>query len=110
MGTTQLFGDPDRRPPEDPFPGRHDAHTTRLANAEQARRIAASQRLAGSHDESARTRTFLTEEFDPVVRRDAVGRLVVDWNQAGAQPHDSAGRFTSWPEARQPSSAQPNSV
>ena len=79
--------------PEDPLPGRHDAHAARLANAEQARRIAASQRLAGSHDESARSRTFLTEEFDSIVRRDAVGRLVVDWSRAGPQPHDSAGRF-----------------
>jgi hypothetical protein len=96
MAKEQHFGDVDRPKwgAEDPFAGqRPDPHGDRLAQARLAREIAKSQALSGTHQVDARTRTFdPPEDLRSSIRRDAAGRLVIDWAKA-SDVRDEGGRF-----------------
>ena len=68
----------------------------RLERAAAARQIAAAQRLAGSH--TTTTRGFDTSGFRSNVRRDHLGRLVIDWSRADVAP--AAVECEAWPSLR----------
>jgi hypothetical protein len=92
------YNDPDR--PvwgcADPLAGqRPNPDQDRMANADLARSIHASQRLAGT-SEIANTRHFTPEGYEQVVHRDAVGRVRVDWDRV-SDLRDEQGRFAKPP-------------
>ena len=90
MAREYSFNDRDRPKwgSEDPRPLRRDDQAERLAAAELARRVANGvQRLSGTHERSANTRSFLVEPGQ--VQRANDGSLIIDWQGVGEGDYPS---------------------
>ena len=72
-----------------------------MDSARLAREIHDRLRLSGTHEREANTRNFRIEGMQRVVHRDALGRLVLDWEKVEQEPPIDWARESDQPRDRQ---------